>query len=96
MDTFYVAFYQEFMTERGKALCQKFRGKFDKFYNWFEFPSLNEAKEFVLCFNRSRKYGRIRIDGEHVTEYLTFQASVIYDGQPFDGKEAGEIFTLAS
>lgn len=93
-DVFYVAFYQGFLTERGKELCQKFNGKFDQFYNWFEFPSLNEAKEFVLCFNRGRRFGRIDIIDEYITEGLTYQASVVHDGPPFDGKDAGELFTL--
>lgn len=93
-NTFYVAFYQDFLTERGKELYQKFNGKFDQFYNWFEFPSLNEAKEFVLCFNRGRRFGRIDIIDERITEQLTFQGSIVHDGPPFDGMKAGEIFTL--
>lgn len=93
-DIFYVAFYQDYLTGRGKELCQKFGGKFDKFYNWFEFPSMNEAKEFVLCFNRGRRFARVDITGERVTEFLTYQAKIIHDGPPFDGREAGEIFTL--
>lgn len=93
-DIFYVAFYQDYLTERGKALCQKFSGKFDQSYNWFEFPSLYEAKEFVMSFNGERRFGRIDVFDEHVTEFFTYQATLIHDGPPFDGKDAGEIFTL--
>lgn len=95
MDIFYVAFREDYMTERGKEVYQKFGGKFDADYYWFEFPSLDKAKEFVHALNEGRKYGRIDIINEHVTEGLTYQAYIANIGQLFDGN-AGEIFTLAS
>lgn len=94
MNTFYVAFLHEFMTERGKLLVREHEGEFDYQYNWFEFPSEAQAHRFVYALNEGRNYCKLDFGIARVTQYGTYSEDLFYETPPFEGTKAGEIFTL--